>query len=555
MNNVDKQVLDLYDYILKHGEVRSDRTGTGTLSIFDYTMRFDMSEGFPLLTTKHVAFRLVAEELLWFLKGDTNLKTLIDKNVNIWTPDGYRWYKELGGTLSKEEFIEFVKENGFDLGRIYGGIWTDLPYPDRVIEKVNPIIKEQTLNRENNVKVNITGKTIYTSEKFGDYIIIGDGESYKYKGRERKTVNIQFLDTGFIQKNVRIDAAKEGRVRDVYKKTVAGIGYSGEYEVKTKMDKHLKKVWNHMIDRCYNQKCKEYKYYGGKGVFVEDSWHNFSNFVKDVKRLVNWKRKEREPNKYQLDKDYYSSNCYSPDTCVWISKSDNMLYRNSRLFKVTTPEGCEYKYISITKCANDLGLLDSKISMVLSGKRKHHKGFTFEYLPDGELYRYKLPLNQIHKVIEDIKSNPTSRRLYVDAWSPTEQYDASLPCCHNAFQLYVHNNGKLDLKFFMRSNDSFLGLPFNIASYGLLLHLIALECGLEVGSLIYNGGDIHLYLNHIEQAKEQLLNEPRKLPKLVIKNKKDNLEDYEIEDFEIVDYNPHKAIKAPVSVGLKEEAK
>ncbi|AIF71921.1 thymidylate synthase [Bacillus phage Riley] len=294
MNNVDRQVLDLYEYIIKHGEIRSDRTGTGTLSIFDYTMKFDMSEGFPLLTTKRVPFRLVAEELLWFLKGDTDLKTLIDKNVNIWTPDGYRWYKQLGGQHTEEEFIENVKLYGFDLGNIYGHQWTN---------------------------------------------------------------------------------------------------------------------WN-------------------------------------------------------------------------------------------------------------------------------HEGY-----------------NQVKEVIKEIKKNPTSRRLYVTAWHPTEFKQAVLPCCHNAFQLYVHNNGKLDLKFFMRSNDSFLGLAFNIASYGLLLHLIALECGLEVGELIYNGGDVHLYLNHIEQAKEQILNEPRELPKLVIKNKKDNLEDYELSDFEIVEYNPHKAIKAPVSVGLKEETK
>lgn len=293
MNNVDKQVLDLYNYLIDCGEVREDRTGTGTLSIFDYTMKFDMSEGFPLLTTKHVPFRLVAEELLWFLKGDTNLKTLIDKNVNIWTPDGYRWYKELGGELSKEEFIEMVKNEGFDLGRIYGAQWTD---------------------------------------------------------------------------------------------------------------------WN------------------------------------------------------------------------------------------------------------------------------------------GEGY------NQIKEVIKEIKSNPTSRRLYVNAWHPTDFKKSALPCCHNAFQLYVHNNRKLDLKFFMRSNDTFLGLAFNIASYGLFLHLIALECDLEVGELIYNGGDVHLYLNHVKQAREQILNEPRELPRLVIKNKHDNLEDYTIDDFELVGYKPHKAIKAPVSVGLKEES-
>lgn len=126
MSQADQQYIELAKRILKEGEVKEDRTGTGTISLFGPQMEFDLKEGFPLLTTKNVPFRIVAEELLWFVRGDTNLKSLIDKNVKIWNPDGYRWYKEQGGTLNYENFIEMVKKDGFDLGPIYGEQWRSI---------------------------------------------------------------------------------------------------------------------------------------------------------------------------------------------------------------------------------------------------------------------------------------------------------------------------------------------------------------------------------------------------------------------------------------------
>lgn len=156
-------------------------------------------------------------------------------------------------------------------------------------------------------------------------------------------------------------------------------------------------------------------------------------------------------------------------------------------------------------------------------------------------------IDQIAWVVEEIKRNPNSRRLLVSAWNVAELDEMKLPPCHYAFQFYVAN-GRLSCMWQQRSVDTFLGLPFNIASYALLMHMIAQQCDLDVGELIFTGGDVHLYKNHLEQAKLQLTREPRPLPKLVIKRKPPSIFDYEYDDFEIVGYDPHPAIKAPVAV-------
>ena len=299
MNNADKEYLKLAQRILDNGAQKGDRTGTGTLSVFGYQMRFDLQEGFPLLTTKHVPFRLVAEELLWFVSGSTDIRDLTSKNIHIWTPDAVRWHNEYRHKkLTKEGYLEFLELTPFtepndlaDLGPIYGAQWRSWPshYDDTVID-------------------------------------------------------------------------------------------------------------------------------------------------------------------------------------------------------------------------------------------------------------------QLADVIEEIKNNPNSRRLLVSAWNPAQIDDMCLPPCHYAFQFYVAD-GKLNCMFNMRSTDSFLGLPFNIASYALLTHMVAHVCELEVGELIYTGADVHIYLNHIEQVKEQLTREPRALPTLEVNRKITSIDDFTINDLTLHNYNPHPVIKGDVSVG------
>ncbi|MBO5972976.1 MAG: thymidylate synthase [Alistipes sp.] len=295
-----KQYLELLDKICREGVVRGDRTGTGTKGIFGYQMRFDLRDGFPLVTTKRLFLKGVIYELLWFLRGDTNIKYLVDNGVHIWDSDAFRYYNELC-----------------------------------VRHGVLPVDKDT------------------------------------------------FLAAAGVESP--IEGYRFGDLNNVY-------GYQ----------------WR--------------------------SW----------------------------------------------------------------PTG-------------DGGAID-----------------------------------QIKRVIETIKHNPNSRRMIVSAWNVADVDSMALPPCHTMFQFFVAE-GRLSCQLYQRSGDTFLGVPFNIASYALLTMMIAKECGLEPGEFVHTLGDAHLYLNHLEQAEEQLSREPRNLPTMVLNPSVSSIFDYTFEDFTLEGYDPHPAIKAPLS--------
>ena len=308
MNQLDKDYQKLLKDILKNGVEKSDRTGTGTLSIFGRQIRHDMSEGFPLLTTKRMAVKTCMTELKWFLKGDTNIKYLVDNKCNIWNGDAYKAY------LAKETMPGVPPHDHV------------LSY-DQFIEKIK------------------------TDDKFA-------------------------------------------------------------------------------------------RQYGELGPIYGHQWRH-------------WTVKEDE----SYDGEY-----------VWV--------------------------------------------------------------------------DQIKNLINDIKVNPDSRRLMVSAWNVGDQPEMALPPCHYGFQCYV-NNGKLSLMWNQRSVDTFLGLPFNIASYGMLLELIAKECNMIPGELIGSLGDVHLYSNHVKQAKEQIKRDPYQLPALT-KLENVNILNGEF-DYTIEYYESWPKIEAPLS--------
>ena len=179
--------------------------------------------------------------------------------------------------------------------------------------------------------------------------------------------------------------------------------------------------------------------------------------------------------------------------------------------------------------------------------------------PDGSLGRvygaqwcdWKTPdgrsINQIDQVIEQIKKNPDSRRHIVTAWNPGELDQMALPPCHALFQFFVQD-GELSCQLYQRSADLFLGVPFNIASYAMLTMMAAQVCNLKPGTFVHTFGDLHLYSNHLEQAKLQLTREPRALPRLKLNPSVQNIHDFKFEDFEFVGYDPHPPIKAPIAV-------
>jgi thymidylate synthase len=161
--------------------------------------------------------------------------------------------------------------------------------------------------------------------------------------------------------------------------------------------------------------------------------------------------------------------------------------------------------------------------------------------PDGH------SINQIDRVIEMIKADPNSRRLIVSAWNPGELDQMALPPCHAFFQFFVHE-GELSCQLYQRSADLFLGVPFNIASYALLTMMVAQVCGLKPGEFVHTFGDLHLYTNHVEQAKLQLSREPRALPQMQLNPGITNISDFKFEDFQLINYDPHPSIKAPIAV-------
>ena len=161
--------------------------------------------------------------------------------------------------------------------------------------------------------------------------------------------------------------------------------------------------------------------------------------------------------------------------------------------------------------------------------------------PDGRT------IDQISQVVDQLRGNPDSRRIIVSAWNVGELDQMALMPCHAFFQFYVAEK-KLSCQLYQRSADMFLGVPFNVASYALLTHMLAQQCDLGVGELVWTGGDCHLYLNHLEQADLQLQREPLPLPSLRIRRRPASIFDYQYEDFEIVNYQFHPAIKAPVAI-------
>jgi thymidylate synthase len=189
-------------------------------------------------------------------------------------------------------------------------------------------------------------------------------------------------------------------------------------------------------------------------------------------------------------------------------------------------------------------LTTSQPSLFDLGELGNSRGIT----PIGRrLRKSKWGIDQIAKVIEEIKKNPDSRRLIVSAWNVADIDQMALPPCHTMFQFYV-SEGELSCQLYQRSADIFLGVPFNIASYALLTLMVAQVCGLKPGEFVHTFGDLHLYSNHLDQAKLQLTREPRPLPQLKLNPKVKNIDDFEFEDFELVGYDPHPPIKAPVAV-------
>lgn len=531
--------LDMLRHIIDNGEfISNGRTKEGYYSVFGYQNRYDLSKGFPAVTTKKLWMKGVVEELLWFIRGETNIKTL--------------------GSAS-QLWSTWADKNG-DIGPMYGKQLRNLERVEIVERKIlQPGSRsiETGFNKTIEIvpgstnKNNLLGKTFQSSNS-GKFVVIEEYKASRSNSSnfDRWAFKVQFSKTGYQVGNLTKSSVLSGLVKDPFYPSVESVGCLGDsYSPQDK--KLLYQTWVGMLKRCYDISHLGYERYGKRGVFVADSWLNFSRFCQDVKQLTNWDMKLEYPDEYSLDKDYYGSNAYSKETCLWLSKLEQNLNREDMVVvRATSPDGEMIETVGVRPLCEQFGLKPIGIHNCLEGKTNTHHGWKFERVVlnnDNQLLRVRR-VDQLKKLIARIKHFPSCRRLVVSAWNVMDLDQMALAPCHMAPVQFHVANGKLSCHLYQRSADVFLGVPFNIASYALLTHMIAQVTGLEVGEFVHTFGDLHIYETHIEQVKEQLSREPKPLPTLWLNPEIKDINLFKPEDIKLVGYESHPAIKGEVAV-------
>lgn len=326
-----------------------------------------------------------------------------------------------------------------------------------------------------------------------------------------------------------------------YKRNASGVGNKGNLKsIKNYSEKELKKlknVWHNMLRRCYNKNSKDYPIYGGKGIFVEERWHLFENFLRDIRYLPQFfLAKEDCFEGWNLDKDYFSSNCYGPDSCVWLTNKENCLYRESnKPFKLIDKEGNEHIYLSIKQASLDFDFDSGDGSRYLRGKISRLKGLHLEYIETEFPLRYELSRNQVVELLKTIKKNPYSRRLMTSFWNYADTDKKELQECAWATE-WNSRNEELDLILIQRSADIGLGVPFNWIQYYFLLCMVAHVSGLKVGTFTHQLGNVHYYDRHEETLLEQIKDKAYSQPIIKLNEKVKDFFDFTPQDILVFGY-------------------
>lgn len=525
----DWEYNSLLQDIYLHGVDSDDRTGVGTRSIFGGRMEFDISDYFPLLTGKKINWSAVVSEFLWMaMEGSTDVKWLRDRGHSFWNP----WQFE-DGTIGKGygyqyRHLEVIKSPSQE--RYENAEWS--PPFDTTI----------TLDHTNN-KYGHVGKT-FESANSGEYVVVREVPPNGNPGGGKPTeFELQFVKTGYRTVARNQTHLLNGEIKDPWFPRVAKVGWLGEPD---NVDQALHKLWSNMLDRCYNPDSEAYTWYGAKGVRVCDRWLCFQHFQNDVRKLEGYSLRLEYPDEYTLDKDTLSGTLYSPRTCLWASKQTQSRNREAVVpYVATHDDGRRVERVGIAGIAFATGVQATNLQKVVKGERSHAGGWNVKEMDIGGLS--VLIVDQFKTLIADLKHNPNSRRHLINLWNPGDLCEMALPPCHMMTQWYTRN-GKLDCQMYQRSADMFVGVPWNIAFYSLMNHVVAHLTGLKPGRFIWVGGDCHIYKNHFEQVDLQLRRELRPSPALRLVNPPNGLEGWSPDNFVIEGYNPHPPIKAPVAV-------
>lgn len=525
MSVADQKYKDLIKDIHNTGTWDSDKdvranyadgTPAYCKSVFGKQVVFEEDE-LPLLTCKKVFTKTAIKEMMLFwIKQTVRKSDFEDDSVNIWN----EWFLS-DGTLGKSYAYQFESNPVKEIVKVsekLGSVEDHVPFYSSGV-----VIPHHTFSRSG---------TIIENHRYGNYTILGkdlDGERYV----------IQFNKTGNMYSVNRSDAIG-GYVKDFYQK----VGYfkhgcigdlSNVRNLSKKQLCKLKQVWINMLSRCYNPNAKDYKNYGAKGVFVSNDWQCFEFFIRDIKELPQYFLAKKDDFKgWNLDKDYFSSNCYSKLTCVFLKKSENIQYVNSKPFLVSGSIVNDL-FISQGEAALRLGVDSSSVSAVLLGKYSKLKSHTFKYVDDDFTYRYKISKNQVVKLLSEIKHNPTSKRLLTSFWNFDDVEDKALQEC--AFQTQWNVRGdKLDLILTQRSGDLGLGVPFNWFQYKVLQMIVAKCTGYKAGRFIHQIGNLHYYDRHEKTLLSQLELREYDQPNVILNFNHSNFFEVTHDDVSVVNY-------------------
>lgn len=549
-----RNYLDMLAYIRDNGTRQPNRTGVDAISVPGYMLKFDQRDGFPLVTTKKMAVKGIKGELKGFLTGSTSAADFRAFGCNIWNQNANEDGVDPFGNVVPNKWLTNPNRKGEDdLGHIYGYMWRKWPttnWKDQVIEVQ---IRNDNTNADFVAPVNpiqvpsgvddLTGKT-FTNTDGCQYTVVDKCAS---TSKKNSTYLVQFASTTSLVEVSRPNL-RSNQVRDPYSTIFNGHGCLGPVPIKKPpYYKKLYTMWYNMMKRCYDPSLAEYQLYGGRGVFVCQQWRCFSIFLQDVCNVPLFSEWFRTPHKFDLDKDYYGSSSYGPNTCIFLPKEYNVVlpYVSGAKYVATNKQtGIRYEFTVQSWGAKKLKIkhhqaISTALSQSPTASTKH---WSFERVDSnpGYVYRQQMFIDQVQVAIDTIKKDPTSRRIIINAWRPDEFDQMALPPCHVLYQFIVDTtNGLLHLCMYQRSCDSYLGVPFNIASASMLQCIVAKLTGYTAGTFTHFLADAHLYVNQLEKVEYQLTLEPRPLPQLILSDRGWDIDTIMPDDIQFGGYDPH----------------